>query len=115
MIARRVRAASEPSGPLKNRGPSVDVQIMPAPALLQFPIVTDTNDDPANDAACVGTPIERSEVLSLWDVFEALQDSADELGATEQEADELVVAAYYEVQHSLVPAPGSEVPDLIAA
>ncbi len=88
---------------------------MPAPALLQFPIVTDINDDPANEATPRGTPIQRPEVLSLWDVFEALQDAADELGTTQEEADRLVVATYYEVQNSLVPAPGSADSERVAA
>jgi len=40
--------------------------------------------------------------LSLWDVFVALQDAAEELGATPAEADRLVVAGYCTLQRRVV-------------
>jgi hypothetical protein len=72
-------------------------------AYKEYPVVTEVTEDAANDRNPRGTPIERPHVLTLWDVFAALQDAAEEAGATEQEADRLVVASYYELSRSLVP------------
>ncbi|MEM6294465.1 MAG: hypothetical protein AAGA54_24545 [Myxococcota bacterium] len=76
--------------------------MLPA-ALLEFPVVTTVDEPAANDRPMRGTPIERPQTLSMWHLFEALQDAVDESGATEAEADALVMAAYFEVQHSVVP------------
>lgn len=71
-------------------------------ALLDFPVVVSVDQPSANDRPMVGSPIVRPTTLSMWDLFEALQDAVDESGATPSEADALVMAAYFEVQHSVV-------------
>ena len=76
---------------------------MNAPALERFPVVVDIDESPANTAPPRGVPIERPAWPSLWDVFAALQDAAEEEGATPEEADSLVAAAYWELQRHLVP------------
>lgn len=76
---------------------------MAAPALESFPVVTDVSQRPANDAPPNGVPIVHDARLTLWDLFSALQDAADESGATADEADELVVASYFESLRSVVP------------
>jgi len=77
-----------------------------------LPVVSDVAERSANDRASVS---EMDHWLRLWDVFEALQDCADESGATPSEADELVLAAYHEIQRVLVPAPGTEEPGMAPA
>ena len=77
--------------------------MLPAVALLELPIVTNVQERAANEAPLRGLPIERPQGLSMWHVFEALQDAADETGATSEEADAFVAAAFFEVQHSIVP------------
>ena len=76
--------------------------VMPTPALFEFPVVCPVDERAANDRPMVGTPIELPNTLCMWDVFAALQDAVDESGATPSEADALVMAAYFEVQRSLV-------------
>ncbi len=79
-----------------------------AAALAELPIVTTVDERAANDRPPLGTPIERPSRLSMWHLFEALQDAVDESGATADEADALVTAAYFEVQQSVVPALGED-------
>lgn len=50
-------------------------------------VVSEVGQVAANDA-----PPETS--LTVWDVFTALQDAADEMGCTPQEADRAVSRAY---------------------
>lgn len=76
---------------------------MLAPAFETFPVVTDVTQPPANEAPPNGVPIVHEDRLTLWDLFSALQDAADESGATRAEADELVVASYFESLRSVVP------------
>ncbi len=85
-------------------GPDVS---LPA-ALLEFPVVVSVDQPAANDRPMVGTPIERPSTLSMWDLFEALQDAVDESGATPSETDALVMAAYFEVQQSVVSGSAEE-------
>ena len=75
---------------------------MPTPALFEYPVVCPVNERAANDRPMVGTPIELPNTMCLWDVFSALQDAVDESGATPSEADALVMATYFELQHCLV-------------
>ncbi|MBV1859243.1 MAG: hypothetical protein KUG77_12585 [Nannocystaceae bacterium] len=76
---------------------------MSLPAVvLEFPVVVSVDQPAANDRPMVGTPIVRPTTLSMWHLFEALQDAVDESGATPSEADALVMAAYFEVQQSVV-------------
>ena len=74
-----------------------------APALEQFPVVIDTQEPAANGVPPRGEPIEHPVSLSIWDVFVALQNAAEEQGATEDEADALVLATYFDVQRHIVP------------
>ncbi len=80
----------------------------PSAALLEFPVVVSVDLPAANDRPMIGTPIERPTTLSMWDLFEALQDAVDESGATPSEADALVMAAYFEVQQSVVSGSAEE-------
>jgi hypothetical protein len=81
---------------------------MNAAAALEYPVVADVSETAANDLHPRGTPIELPQGLSLWDVFVALQDAAEEEGATPEEADRLAVAAYWELSRSLVSGRGIE-------
>lgn len=81
---------------------------MNALAAEEYPVVVDVTEMPANDAPPKGMPIERPVGLTLWDVFAALQDAAEEEGATPEEADRLAVAAYFELSRALVSGRGSE-------
>jgi hypothetical protein len=81
---------------------------MNAAAALQFPVVVDVTEAAANEPHASATPIELPSGLSLWDVFVALQDAAEEEGATPDEADRLAVAAYWEISRSLVSGRGVE-------
>ncbi len=71
-------------------------------ALLEFPVVTRVDEPAANDRPMVGTPIARPTELSMWHLFEALQDAVDESGATPSESDALIMAAYFELQQFVV-------------
>lgn len=81
---------------------------MNAAAAELFPVVVDVTEAAANEPHPRGTPIELPSGLSLWDVFAALQDAAEEEGATPDEADRLAVAAYWELSRSLVSGRGIE-------
>ncbi len=82
--------------------------------LLEFPVVTRVDESAANDRPMVGTPIVRPTELSMWDLFEALQDAVDESGATPSEADALVMAAYFEVQQFVVSGSAEERADWVS-
>lgn len=75
---------------------------MPSAALLEFPVVCSTADRAANDRPMVGDPVQLPNEMCMWDLFAALQDAVDELGATPSEADALVMAAYFDVQQFVV-------------
>jgi len=79
--------------------------VIPAAALLEYPVVCSVHERAVNDRPMVGTPIELPEEMCMWDLFAALQDAVEEMGATPSEADALVMAAYFEVQHSVVSSP----------
>jgi hypothetical protein len=81
---------------------------MPSAALLEFPVVCSVEDRAANDRPMVGTPIELPHEMCMWDLFEAIQDAVDELGATPSEADALVMAAYFDVQQFVVSGSADE-------
>lgn len=82
--------------------------------LLEFPVVTRVDEPAANDRPMVGTPIIRPTELSMWDLFEALQDAVEESGATPSEADALVMAAYFEVQQFVVSGSAEERADWVS-
>ncbi|MCR9160130.1 MAG: hypothetical protein ACE37F_37600 [Nannocystaceae bacterium] len=81
---------------------------MPSAALLEFPVVCSVAERAANDRPMVGTPIELPEEMCMWDLFAAIQDAVDELGATPSEADALVMAAYFDVQQFVVSGSSDE-------
>ena len=81
---------------------------MPSAASLEFPVVCSVEDRAANDRPMVGTPIELPNEMCMWDLFEAIQDAVDELGATPSEADALVMAAYFDVQQFVVSGSAEE-------
>ena len=83
-------------------------------ALLEFPVVTTVDEPAANDRPMRGTPIVRPTELSMWDLFEALQDAVDESGATPSEADALVMAAYFDVQQFVVSGSAEERGDWVS-
>ena len=83
-------------------------------ALLEFPVVCSVDEPAANDRPMVGTPIERPTELSMWHLFEALQDAVDESGATPSEADALVMAAYFDVQQFVVSGSAEERGDRVS-
>jgi hypothetical protein len=83
-------------------------------ALLEFPVVTTVDEPAANDRPMRGTPIVRPNELSMWDLFEALQDAVDESGATPSEADALVMAAYFDVQQFVVSGSAEERGDWVS-
>jgi hypothetical protein len=83
-------------------------------ALLEFPVVTTVDEPAANDRPMRGTPIVRPSELSMWDLFEALQDAVDESGATPSEADALVMAAYFDVQQFVVSGSAEERGDWVS-
>jgi hypothetical protein len=81
------------------------------PALDQFPVVVDVREGAANERPPLSarpsppSPVgaEASACLTLWDMFVALQDAAEEAGATPDEADRLAIAAYDDLNRYLVP------------
>lgn len=77
---------------------------MSAAVAEELPIVADVTERAANEAHPVDVPTG----LTLWDVFVALQDAAEEEGATPEEADSLAIAAYWELSRSLVSGRGVE-------
>ncbi len=87
---------------------------MPTAALLEFPVVCSTRDRAANDRPMVGSPIELPNDMCMWDLFEAIQDAVDELGATPSEADALVMAAYFDVQQFVVSGSAEERGDWVS-